>query len=614
MTKSVNIKKDQITSEERKIINNFCITFSTVNGSGSATANTTLMRTFFKMGIPVAGKNIFPSNIQGLPTWYTLRLSKKGYLARVQEDDIVVGMNPSTINREIDFLVPGGVLFYPDDLTFTNKREDIVYYPMPIKKIIKESEVSPSLKDYIANMVYVGILAQMLGADFGIIRDALNFHFKNKEKPVLLNMEVIEKSAEWARINLKKSDPYFVEHMEGNDGWIMTDGNSAGALGSIYGGVQFTAWYPITPASSLAESLHEFIPLLRTDPETGKQTSVIVQSEDELAAIGMAIGAGWGGLRSMTSTSGPGLSLMTEFIGLAYYAEIPVVIWNVQRVGPSTGLPTRTAQGDITFVNFMGHGDTDSIMLFPGSVNECFEFGWKAFDIAERLQTPVVVMTDLDLGMNEWMTPKFKYPDKPMDRGKILWEEDFQKMLDKFKEEYGRYKDLDGDGIPYRTLMGNRHPKAAYFTRGTGHDEYAKYTEDPQIWEESLNRIKRKYENGKKYLPEPFIKSNGNKHAMICVGSASFPVEEALDILDGDGLSLDYMRIRSIPFQDQVLDFIQNHELLYIVELNRDGQLAQLLTINFTSQADKFRNITKVDGLPLTARWIAKEIRKIEEK
>jgi 2-oxoglutarate ferredoxin oxidoreductase subunit alpha len=610
--------KNMIEDEERiknnRIINDFCITFSTVNGSGSATANTTLMRTFFKMGIPVSGKNIFPSNIQGLPTWYTLRLSKHGYLARVQEDDIVIAMNSSTINKEIEYIVPGGALFYPDDIKFANTRDDIIYYPMPIRKIIKESEVTPSLKDYIANMVYVGILAQMLGIPLDVIQQALSFHFKNKEKPVNLNMDVIRKSAEWAKENLTKSDPYYVEFMPGNEGWLMSDGNTAAALGSIFGGVQFTAWYPITPASSLAESLHEYIPEFRTDLVTGKKTSVIVQAEDELAAIGMAIGAGWGGLRSMTSTSGPGLSLMTEFIGLAYYAEIPVVIWNVQRVGPSTGLPTRTAQGDITFVKFMGHGDTDNIMLFPGSVNECFEFGWKAFDIAERLQTPVVVMSDLDLGMNEWMTPKFNYPDHPIDRGKILWEEDLQKMLDQYQNEFGRYKDLDGDGITYRTLVGNMHPKAAYFTRGTGHDEFAKYTEDPKIWEESLMRIKKKFEKGKQYLPKPVIKLNESKSCIICVGSASFPVEEAMDILSKDQMNFDYMRIKSIPFHQEVIDFLHTHDRIYIVELNRDGQLAQLLTLEAPEESKKFRNVTKVDGLPLTAKWIANEIRKDEEK
>ncbi len=599
---------------KKKIVNDFCITFGTVNGSGSATANATLMRAFFKMGIPVSGKNIFPSNIQGLPTWYTLRLSKKGYLARVVEDDIVVAMNPATIEKEIDSIVSGGVLFYPDDLKINRQREDIVYYPMPIKKILKDSEVAPSLRDYIANMIYVGILAEMLFIDLKYIKEALDFHFQGKEKAVKLNMEVVEKSSQWAKENLTKIDPYSVEVMDGNDGWIMTDGNTAGALGSIFGGVQFTAWYPITPASSLAESLHEYIPELRKDPETGKETAAIVQAEDELSAIGMAIGAGWGGLRSMTSTSGPGLSLMTEFLGLAYYAEVPVVVWNVQRVGPSTGLPTRTAQGDITFVNFIGHGDTDTIMLFPGSVNECFEFGWKSFDIAEKLQTPIIVMSDLDLGMNSWMTPKFDYPDKPMDRGKILWEDELQEMLEKFQDEFGRYKDFDGDGIPYRTLIGNKNPRAAYFTRGTGHDEYAKYTEDPVIWEESLQRIKRKLENGVKYLPEPIIQSSGNKDGIICLGSTMFPVEESIDLLKEENMNFDFMRIRSIPFHDSVVEFIENHESLFIIEMNRDGQLKQLLTIKVPQQSHKFRKITKVDGFPLAAKWIINEIKKVEEK
>ena len=606
----VNNNRD---NEHQKIINDFCITFGTVNGSGSATANTTVMRALFKMGIPVSGKNIFPSNIQGLPTWYTLRLSKKGYLARVEEDDIVVAMNPATLNKELDYIVPGGVLFYPDDYTISSTRSDIHLYPMPIKKIIKESQVTPSLRDYIANMVYVGLLSHMIGIDLSYIEDALKFHFMNKEKPVAINMEVINKAADWAKENLVKTDPYYVETMPGNDGWIMTDGNTAGALGSIYGGVQFTSWYPITPASSLAETLYKYIPELRTDPDTEEQTSVIMQAEDELAAIGMAIGAGWGGLRAMTSTSGPGLSLMTEFIGLAYYAEIPLVVWDVQRVGPSTGLPTRTAQGDLTFVNFIGHGDTEMVVLFPGSVNECFEFGWKSFDIAERLQTPVVVMSDLDLGMNEWMTPQFTYPDKEMDRGKVLWEDELQAMFDKFDNKFGRYMDIDGDGITYRTLMGNQHPRAAYFTRGTGHDEFAQYTEDPKDWEESMSRLKLKLSNAGKYLPSPVTRAKDNSFGLICIGSASFPVEEAIDNLENVGISMDYMRIRAMPFHDEVSDFIKTHEKIFVVELNRDGQLSQLLTLFAPDQSKKLVKISKTDGLPLSAKWISNEIIKKEE-
>lgn len=615
MSQKDEVKEDLVSTQQTPIINDFCITFGTVNGSGSATANTTLMRAFFQMGIPVAGKNIFPSNIQGLPTWYTLRLSKKGYLARVEHDDIVVAMNPATVEKEMNFLVPGGVLFYADNIKFEKIRDDLFYYPMPIKKIIKEVEISPSLRDYVANMVYVGVVAQMLGVDLDIIEKALTFHFKEKTKPVEINMEVITRSAEWAKENLEKQDRYFVEEMDKTRGWIMTDGNTAGAIGALYGGVQFTSWYPITPASSLAESVHEFEPILRRDPETGKETSVIVQSEDELSAIGMAIGAGWAGLRSMTSTSGPGISLMTEYLGLAYYAEIPVVVWNIQRVGPSTGLPTRTAQGDLTFSYFLGHGDADFILLFPGSVNECFEFGWKSFDIAERLQAPIFVISDLDLGMNEWMTPKLEYPNQPMDRGKVLWEDDLQNFAEKMKTSYGRYKDVDGDGIPYRTVIGNTHPLAPYFARGTGHDEYAHYTEDPQAWENGMARIKKKYETAKQFTPKPEIfKVEGASIGIIAAGSSHFAVEEARDILAEQGIKTDYLRLRSIPFHDEVFDFICNHDRVYVVELNRDGQLRQILTINIPECALKLRKAAKVDGLPLSAKWITEQILKQEEK
>ncbi len=596
-----------------RVINNFVITFGTVNGSGSATANTMILRALFDMGIPVSGKNIFPSNIQGLPTWYTLRLSKDGYLARVEEDDIVVAMNPATMRKELESLVPGGVLFYPDDLKFEITRDDIVLYPMPIKKITKEADVSVSLRDYVANMVYVGVLTEMLGIEMESIRKALNFHFQEKEKPVRINLSIIEAAAQWARENLKKIDRYYVERMDRTHGFIMTDGNTAGALGSLYGGVEFTAWYPITPASSLAEFIHEYAPVLRRDKESGKDTVVIVQAEDELAAIGMAVGAGWAGLRAMTSTSGPGISLMTEYLGLAYYSEVPVVVWDVQRVGPSTGLPTRTAQGDLTFAHFLGHGDTDFILLFPGSVSECFEFGWKSFDIAERLQTPVMVLSDLDLGMNEWMAPQFDYPNQPMDRGKILWEEDLQNFLDKHGVSYGRYKDIDNDTIPYRTLPGNQHPNAPYFTRGTGHDENANYTEDSEIWLASMDRLKRKFKNAVKFTPKPEIVEHDSHIGIITSGSASFPVLEAQDILAQRGLKTDYMRIRSLPMHDEVKDFINRHEYCYIVELNRDGQLHQIISVNMYDTCLDLRKVAKVDGMPLSAKWIVNEILKIEE-
>ena len=613
MSHEINRSQQIVNNLQEKIINDFVITFGTVNGSGSATANTTIMRALFQMGIPVSGKNIFPSNIQGLPTWYTLRLSKNGYLARVEEDDIVVAMNPGTIVKELESLVPGGVLFYPDDLKFEITRDDIILYPMPVKKIIKDSDVAPGLRDYVANMVYVGILAQMLGIDLEMILSALNFHFKGKEKPVSINMGIINIAAEWAKENLTKTDRYWIEPMDKTRGTIMSDGNTAGAIGSLFGGLQFCAWYPITPASSLAESVYEYIPMLRKDKDTGEESVAVVQAEDELAAIGMAIGAGWGGLRSMTSTSGPGLSLMTEYLGLAYYSEVPVVVWDVQRVGPSTGLPTRTAQGDLTFVYFLGHGDTNFVILIPGSVNECFEFGWKSLDLAERLQTPVIVLSDLDLGMNEWITPKFEYPDHPIDRGKILWEEDFQTFLDTHNGVFGRYLDVDGDHIPYRTVVGNQHPRASYFTRGTGHDDFANYTEDGEKWVNGLARLKMKYLNSVVHTPKPEIENGNKRVGIITSGSANFPVKEALDILRVKGFDFDFLRIRSLPLHVEVKEFIKAHDYCYVVELNRDGQLQQIISLNMPEHALILKKITKVDGFPLTAKWIVGEILKNEE-
>lgn len=447
-----------------------------------------------------------------------------------------------------------------------------------------------------------------------MIKQALFFHFKGKQKAVDSNFNAVVAAYDWAAANLTKKDAYRVEKMNGVEGYIMADGNTAGALGSIYGGVQFVGWYPITPATSLAETLNEYVPILRKDPATGEDTCVIVQSEDELAAIGMAIGAGWGGLRAMTSTSGPGLSLMSEYLGLAYFAEIPVVVWDVQRVGPSTGMPTRTAQGDLTMVHFISHGDSQMIILIPGSINECFEFGWKAFDIAERLQTPVIVMSDLDFGMNQWITKKFDYPDRPMDRGKILWEEDLQKKLDELNGQFGRYLDIDGDGIPYRTLPGNQHPKSGYFTRGTSHDEFARYTESPEVWERVFDRIAKKFETAKNYLPEAEISQMpGAKLGIISSGSADPAVVEARDQLVEKGVKTDYLRVRSIPFFEDVKEFLATHEKIYVVEINRDGQMLQLLTIYFPEYATKLVKVAHMDGLTLSAEWVAAQIEKKEE-
>ena len=594
------------------IKNDFSIIVGTANGSGSQTSNSTILRALFKMGIPVSGKNLFPSNIQGLPTWYIIRASKDGFIARREEREIVVAMNKKSFEKDFASVTTGGVFYYDDSFGTPPAREDITIYPMPVKQIIREaSDVPSNLRDMISNMVYVGILSQMHGIEMDKIETALSFAFKGKRKAIDLNLNVAKAAAAWAAANLQKVDPYVFEPMDKTHGLIMSDGNLAGALGSIYGGVQFVGWYPITPATSLAEELNEYLPKLRQSPD-GKATYAVVQAEDELAAIGMCIGAGWSGLRSMTSTSGPGLSLMTEFVGLAYYAEIPVVIWDVTRIGPSTGLPTRTSQGDLNFAVNMGHGDTDNIVLIPGSINECFEFGWRSFDIAERIQTPVIVLSDLDFGMNQWMTEPFLYPDSPMDRGKILWEDD----LDKLKETWGRYLDVDGDGIPYRTVPGNRHPAAAYFTRGTGHDPFAKYSEEPDVWEENLNRIKSKFITAKKYLPEPIIEKNGSsKEAIITLGSTVYAVRETVALRkQNEGKEFDLMRIRAIPFSDSVRDFIAAHEKVYIVEMNRDGQLYEELLVNMPDLAGKLVSVAYSDGMPPSASRIISEMQKKESK
>jgi len=596
----------------QKIINDFSIIVGTANGSGSQTSNSTILRALFKMGIPVSGKNLFPSNIQGLPTWYIIRASKDGFIARRDEREIVVAMNPKSFEKDLASVTPGGVFYYDKSIGSEIKRDDIFVYPMAVKDIVKSAvDIPTNLRDLVSNMVYVGILSQMHNIDMEKIEAALSFAFKGKRKPIDLNLNVAKLAAEWAKTNLTKVDPYVFEPMDKTEGMIMADGNLAGALGSIYGGVQFVGWYPITPATSLAEELNEYLPKLRKTAD-GKETYAVVQAEDELAAIGMCIGAGWSGLRSMTSTSGPGLSLMTEFVGLAYYAEIPVVIWDVTRIGPSTGLPTRTSQGDLNFAVNMGHGDTDNIVLLPGSVNECFEFGWRSFDIAERIQTPVIILSDLDFGMNQWMTAPFKFPDVPMDRGKILWEDDLEKM----KEEWGRYLDVDGDGIPYRTVPGNKHPKAPYFTRGTGHDAYAKYSEESAVWEDNLNRIKAKFATAKNYLPEPILEiDNKAKEGIITFGSTTFAVEEAISILDKDmGKKVDLLRIRAIPFSDKVEDYINTHDKVYIVEMNRDGQLYEELLINMPHLSSKLISVAFSDGMPPTAKRIIAEIQLKEKK
>jgi 2-oxoglutarate ferredoxin oxidoreductase subunit alpha len=592
------------------VVNDFSLTIATLNGSGSQTSNLTLMRALFKMGIPVSGKNIFPSNIQGLPTWYTIRVSENSFLGRHDDVEILVAMDPLTFTKDMEGLVNGGVLFYDDSIKLPITRQDINAYPMPIKQLVREADAPPNLREYLANMAYVGIVANILGIDMDQVYKALEYHFKGKPKPIELNWNMVKKAYDWAAGNLQKSDRYLVKPSNKTDGYIMADGNTAAALGALYGGLQFAAWYPITPATSLAETLNEYIPVFRKDPLTGKNTCAVLQAEDELAAIGMVVGAGWSGLRAMTSTSGPGLSLMVEYMGLAYFSEVPLVVWDIQRIGPSTGLPTRTAQGDLRLAYHMGHGDVQHVVLFPGNVTECFEFGWKAFDIAERLQTPVIVLSDLDFGMNQWMTRLFEYPDQPMDRGKVLWEDDLKRM----GEGWGRYLDVDGDGIPYRTLPGNKLPNAAYFARGTGHDDYAQYSEDPQIWENNLLRLKRKLAGNLHLLPKPEIRLvDAAQISIISFGSTSMAVEEAIAGLANMGYPVDHLRVRSLPTAKETIDFVRAHARNYVVELNRDGQLHEILRLEIPDCTMKLISLAHLDGLPLTAQWVVNHIRAKEE-
>jgi 2-oxoglutarate ferredoxin oxidoreductase subunit alpha len=589
-----------------KIINDFSITVGTVNGSGSSTANNTILRTIFKMGIPVSGKNLFPSNIQGLPTWYTIRANKDGFIAHHEHRDIVIAMNPASFARDLASVIPGGAFYYADDIKQPVTRTDITIYPMPIKTIVRnDPNISSNFRDLVSNMVYVGVLAQMINLDMDIILSALTFHFKGKQKPIDMNFNALKAGAEWAKANLEKKDPFYIEPMNKTDGLIMTDGNTAAALGSIFGGVQFLAWYPITPATSIAESLNEYLPRLRKR-EDGKQTYAVVQAEDELAALGMCIGAGWAGLRSMTNTSGPGLSLMTEFAGLAYYAEVPVVIWDVQRIGPSTGLPTRTSQGDLTFSYFIGHGDSQSIILLPGDVFECFEFGWRSFDIAERIQTPVFVLIDLDMGTNQWISKPFQYPEEPMDRGKVLTE----KELGDLAGNWGRYLDKDGDGVGYRTFPGNKHPASSYLTRGTGHDEYAKYSEEADVYYRNMERLKKKQETAKQYVPAPVLHATkGATVGIIAYGSTEAAVLEAQYQLDKEhGIKSDFLRIRALPFTKEVDKFLAKYDQIFIVEMNRDGQMDQILKTEYAQFAPKLKSVAYGDGMPASAKWVREGI------
>jgi 2-oxoglutarate ferredoxin oxidoreductase subunit alpha len=601
-------KSAEIASADLNI-NDFAIIVATPNGSGSQTANNTILRACFNMGIPVTGKNLFPSNIKGLPTWYSIRLSKDGYQARRYKKDILVAMNAATFGDDLKDLEPGGVCLYPDDSRTELSRTDITYYPMPVKELVKQSGVGADLRDYIANMVYVGVLAHLVGIEVAEIESAIGKHFKGKAKPIQINMGVVNAAIDWAKANLQTPCRFRAERMDKTTNKIMVDGNTAAAIGAIFGGVTVAAWYPITPSTSVIDGLNEYLPQLRVDAETGKPNFAVIQAEDELAAIGMVLGAGWAGARAMTSTSGPGISLMAEFAGLSYFAEIPGVIWDVMRMGPSTGMPTRTSQGDILSAYFLSHGDTQHVCLLPGSVKECFEFGYVAFDLAERLQTLIFVLSDLDLGMNQWMSDQFDYPETPLDRGKVLTADDLNTV-----ESWGRYRDVDGDGIPFRTLPGTNHPKAAYFTRGSGHNADAKYTERSDEWLANMDRLAKKFQTARTLVPKPVEQHHdGATVGIISYGSNDPAVIEALDRLQESGVKAAYQRIRALPFTAEVEAFLAKFERVYVVENNYNGQMAQLLRMEYPAYATRVVAIANCDGLPLTARWITESIAQQEQ-
>ena len=592
------------TNTRARVINDFSINVATVNGSGSQSANSVLLKSIFGMGVPVSGKNLFPSNIAGLPTWYTIRASKDGYVARKRDAEVLVAINPETARQDALALPAGGVAIYEESLNLKQYRDDVAFYPVPFDKITAAICPEAKLRKLVKNMVYVGAVAHILSIDLGVVESGLRKQFAKKLKVFELNFGAVKAGYDYAAEKFTKQDPYFIERMDQTKGKIIIDGNAACGMGAVFAGVTVVAWYPITPSTSVVEATTDLLKKFRVTPD-GKATFAVVQAEDELAAIGMVLGAGWAGARSMTATSGPGISLMAEFAGLGYYAEIPGVIFDVQRTGPSTGMPTRTSQADLLSVAFLSHGDTKHIVLLPGSVRECFEFGGAAFDLAERLQTPVFVLSDLDLGMNNWMSEAFEYPTKPLDRGKVLTAEDLDRL-----GGFARYRDVDGDAVGWRTLPGTRHPKAAYFTRGSGHNDAAGYTEKPDEYVEVMERLSRKFDNARKLVPAPVTVRNGaSKIGILAYGSSDFAIRESLDLLKKQyGQDVDYMRIRAYPFAHEIHDFVASHERVYVVEQNRDAQLESLLKLDLPAdQVVKLRSILHYNGLPLDAQTVTEE-------
>ena len=587
--------------------NDFVVKFANVNGSGSASANNMFAKAIFRMGIPVSPHNIFPSNIQGLPTWYEVRVSDKNYLGRREGIDLMVAMNEQTIQSDINSVIPGGFVLYDSSKPLPEGliREDVHYLPIPLKDICLTEFEKPSQRQLFKNIVYVGALAAFINIDFNVLTEMVSDQFRGKEKLIAPNIHALELGYQFARENFTCPLPLTLERRDLTSDKILMDGNTAIGLGCVYGGATVASWYPLTPSTSVVDAFDKYCKRLRKDPENGKNKFSVVQAEDELAAIGMAIGAGWNGARAFTASSGPGVSLMQEFLGLAYFSEVPVVLFDIQRVGPSTGMPTRTQQGDLLTCAYASHGDTKQILLFPSTPKECFEFAADSFDIADRLQTPVIVLSDLELGMNEQICDPLNWDDeRQYDRGKILNEQQLDEI-----EKYGRYQDIDGDGIPYRTYPGTHPSKGSYFTRGSSHDANAAYTEDGDIYAEIMDRISLKFKTALNYIPEPEISSLGsNPRGVIYLGTTTSAIKETLDNLQKKGISLDTMRLRGFPFHESVRDFINKHEIVYVIEQNRDAQLKSLLKIECNASEEQMFSILSYNGVLITAQQIEKEI------
>jgi 2-oxoglutarate ferredoxin oxidoreductase subunit alpha len=586
------------------VVNDFTIRIATVNGSGSQSSNLVLTNAIFRLGIPVAPKNVFPSNIEGLPTWFDVRVTSQGYRCRTRDIDVMVALNTATWQADVASVKPGGVVIHETALPLTaeTQRADLTYYAVPLTELSKKHFADKGdLRKYLLNMIYVGAVAFVLEIPLDVIEAGIKNQFKSKAAAVETNMNAVRVGYDYAVENLKKTDAYRLEPMTGKtDGLMFMEGNRAAALGCIMGGCTVAAWYPITPSSSLCENFIALAERYRVDPNTGEHYAAIIQAEDELAAAGMVFGAGWAGARSMTSTSGPGVSLMAEYVGYAYYAEIPGVIFDVQRAGPSTGLPTRTMQGDVAFAYALSHGDTKHIVLLPATIEDAYQLSMDAFDLADRFQTPVFVLSDLDLGMNSWLTKPLAYPEKPFDRGKVLTAADLNKV-----QSWGRYRDVDKDGIPYRTVPGTEHSNAGYFTRGTGHDEEARYSEQPDVWQRGLDRLVRKMETAATAVPAPIVEESGSRIAILAYGTTHHAVVEARDRLREAGIEVDYLRIRALPLSPEVATFIARYERVYVIEQNRDGQLYGILRTELpTHLISNLESIRHYNGVPIDAHAI----------